>query len=63
MLILGDQVYQQPAADLKKELKGKVKSITRATNPVWSGTLPRRWNFSTAILVKVNGISSTLTVV
>ncbi|MFL2905008.1 MAG: hypothetical protein ACJZ8W_08385 [Limisphaerales bacterium] len=25
VLILGDQVYQQPAADLKKELKGKAE--------------------------------------
>ena len=40
VLILGDQVYQQPAADLKKELKGKAEIHYPRHEPgvVWNTT-------------------------
>ena len=63
VLILGDQVYQQPAADLKKELKGRAEIHYPRHEP---GVV---WNTTTALelldryLGEVNGTSSTLTVV
>ncbi|MBC8324047.1 MAG: SGNH/GDSL hydrolase family protein [Verrucomicrobia subdivision 3 bacterium] len=40
VLILGDQIYQQPAADLKKELKGKAEIHCPRHEPgvVWNTT-------------------------
>jgi hypothetical protein len=40
VLILGDQIYQQPASDLRKELKGKVEVHYPRMDPgkVWNST-------------------------
>ena len=43
MLILGDQIYQQPASDLQKELKGKVEVHYLRMEP---GVV---WNSKTAL--------------
>ena len=40
VLILGDQIYQQPATELKKELKGKVELHYPRLEPgeIWNST-------------------------
>ena len=56
VLILGDQIYQQSASELKKELKGKVEIHYPRLEP-GDGTPLRRWSYSIASSATVNGTS------
>ena len=58
VIILGYQISQQSASELKKELKGKVEFHYPRLELERYGTPPRHWSYWTASSATVNGAHS-----